>query len=109
MTITSAVIVQTTIVSMKVPSMAIMPCRTGSFVLAAACAIAAEPRPASLEKTPRATPKRMPAQTAAPAKPPVAAVGEKEAGIRSIDLNPLILVDGKPIAVDALLEVEADQ
>lgn len=39
----------------------------------------------------------------------LAAVGEKEAGIRSVDLNPLILVDGKPIAVDALLEVEVDR
>lgn len=41
----------------------------------------------------------------------LAAVGEQEADIVSIDLNPLILVDGKPIAVDALLELnqEADQ
>ena len=31
------------------------------------------PRPASLENTPRATPKRIAAQTVAPAKPPVAA------------------------------------
>jgi acetate---CoA ligase (ADP-forming) subunit beta len=37
----------------------------------------------------------------------LANVGEKEDGIRSADLNPLILVDGIPIAVDALLEVEA--
>ena len=36
----------------------------------------------------------------------LARVGENEPGIRSIDLNPLILVDGKPIAVDALLEVD---
>jgi len=36
----------------------------------------------------------------------LAAVGEQEAGIRSADLNPLILVDGKPVAVDALLEVD---
>ena len=36
-----------------------MPCRTGLLVCAAACAIAAEPSPDSLEKTPRATPNRM--------------------------------------------------
>ena len=35
----------------------------------------------------------------------LAQVGEQEADIRSIDLNPMILVDGKPIAVDALLEI----
>jgi hypothetical protein len=37
----------------------------------------------------------------------LAQVGEQETGIRSVDLNPLILVDGKPIAVDALLEIDA--
>lgn len=37
----------------------------------------------------------------------LARVGENEAGIRSVDLNPLILVDGHPIAVDALLEVDS--
>jgi acetate---CoA ligase (ADP-forming) subunit beta len=37
----------------------------------------------------------------------LARVGENEAGIRSVDLNPLILVDGRPIAVDALVEVES--
>lgn len=36
----------------------------------------------------------------------LARVGEQEAGIRAIDLNPMILVDGRPIAVDALLEVD---
>ena len=36
----------------------------------------------------------------------LARVGEQEAGIRSIDLNPMILVDGKPVAVDALLEID---
>lgn len=35
----------------------------------------------------------------------LAQVGEQEDDIRSIDLNPMILVDGKPIAVDALLEI----
>ena len=68
--IASAVKLQTMIVSMKVPSMATRPWLTGPLVLAAACAIGAEPRPASFENTPRATPKRIAAQTAAPAKPP---------------------------------------
>ena len=42
----------------------------------------------------------------------LASVGEQEDGIRSADLNPLILVDGTPVAVDALLELgdeEVDQ
>ena len=43
----SAVIVQTTVVSMKVPSMAMTPCCTGLFVCAAAWAMAAEPKPDS--------------------------------------------------------------
>ena len=55
-TIARPVIVQMTIVSMKVPVMHTSPCRAGSFVLAAAAAIGAEPRPASFEKMPRATP-----------------------------------------------------
>jgi hypothetical protein len=46
--------VQMTIVSMKVPVMVTNPCLTGSFVLAAAAAMGALPRPASLEKIPRA-------------------------------------------------------
>ena len=70
--ITRPVIVHTTRVSIKVPNIAISPCSTGSLVLAAACAIGALPRPASLEKMPRATPKRIAAQTLAPAKPPAA-------------------------------------
>lgn len=36
----------------------------------------------------------------------LAAVGEQETGVKSIDLNPLIIVDGKPIAVDALVELD---
>ncbi|MDW3217691.1 MAG: acetate--CoA ligase family protein [Acidimicrobiales bacterium] len=36
----------------------------------------------------------------------LAAVGEQEAGVRSIDLNPLIIVEGKPVAVDALVELD---
>jgi hypothetical protein len=30
---------------------------------------------------------------------------EADARIRSADLNPLIVVDGRPVAVDALVEV----
>ena len=43
--ITNAVIVHTTRVSMKVPSMAMIPWRTGLLVCAAACAMAADPSP----------------------------------------------------------------
>ena len=35
-------------------------------------------------------------------------LGAEEAGLRSADLNPLILVDGKPVAVDALVEIDSD-
>jgi acetyltransferase len=39
----------------------------------------------------------------------LSAAAESDASIRSADLNPLIVVDGKPVAVDALVEVgEAD-
>ena len=62
---------------MKVPSIAMVPWRTGSVVAAAAWAIGALPSPASFEKTPRATPKRIAAQTAAPVNPPAAAVPVK--------------------------------
>ena len=48
--ITSAVIVQITTVSIKGSNKATIPSETGSFVLAAECAIAAEPTPASFEK-----------------------------------------------------------
>ena len=34
-------------------------------------------------------------------------VAEEEPRVRSIDVNPLIVAEGKPIAVDALIEVEA--
>ena len=36
----------------------------------------------------------------------LAAVGQQEDGIVSLDLNPLIIVDGSPMAVDALLEID---
>ena len=67
MTSTSPVIVQTTRVSMKVPVMETSAWRTGESVLAAAAAIGAEPSPASLENTPRATPMRMTVPMAPPA------------------------------------------
>src|SRR5690625_244486 len=49
----------------------------GLSVLAVACAIGALPKPASLEKMPRATPNRIAAHTVAPRKPPVAEIGVK--------------------------------
>ena len=54
--ITRAVIVQITRVSMKVPSIATVPWRTGSSVRAAAWAMGALPNPASFEKIPRLNP-----------------------------------------------------
>ena len=51
-----AVIEQTIIVSIKGPSMATKPSRTGSLVFAAPCAIVSVPVPASLEKRPLLTP-----------------------------------------------------
>ena len=36
----------------------------------------------------------------------LASVGEADERIRSIDLNPLIVADGVPVAVDALVEIE---
>ena len=68
---------QMMIVSMKVPVIEIRPCSAGHFVLAAAAAIGAEPRPDSLEKTPRATPFCMAIMTVEPAKPPAAAAPVK--------------------------------
>ncbi len=38
----------------------------------------------------------------------LARVGASESGLRSADLNPLIIVDGKPVAVDALLELDEE-
>src|SRR5690606_32687136 len=69
------VMLQMMMVSMNVPSMPIRPERTGLLLVPAAWAMPAVPRPASLEKMPRATPQPIAAITAAPAKPPVAAPG----------------------------------
>ncbi len=64
-TMTSAVMVQTTTVSMNGSSSATMPSRTGYGVRAAEWAIAAEPAPASLENAARRNP-----CTSTPMKPP---------------------------------------
>ena len=55
-TMTRAVQVSTTKVSMNTPIMAIMPWSSGWATLASAWAWGVEPIPASLEKRPRATP-----------------------------------------------------
>jgi acetate---CoA ligase (ADP-forming) subunit beta len=33
-------------------------------------------------------------------------LAQQEPALVSVDVNPMILVDGKPVAVDALVEVE---
>ena len=37
----------------------------------------------------------------------LAALAEARPDVQSVDLNPLIVVDGRPVAVDALVEVRA--
>ena len=54
--ITNAVVVQTTIVSIKGPNIATNPSLTGSIVLAAPWANASVPAPASFENNPLLTP-----------------------------------------------------
>ena len=39
----------------------------------------------------------------------LARLGSEHPGLRSVDLNPMILVDGLPVAVDALLVVDAEE
>ena len=56
MTSTMPVMLQTTMVSRKVPVIDTSACREGWSVFAAAAAMGAEPMPDSLENTPRATP-----------------------------------------------------
>ena len=77
-TIESPVRVQITIVSINVPVILTSPCLTGSLVCAAAAAIGALPRPASLEKMPLATPFCI-ATSILPTAPPVIALGENAA------------------------------
>ena len=76
---TSPVSAQMTTVSQKVPLDDTSACLTGFLVLAAAATIGAEPIPLSLEKSPRAIPKRAAIMTVDPIKPPPAASGEKAA------------------------------
>ena len=54
--ITNAVIEQMMIVSANTSKIPHMPCATGSLTLDAECTMTLEPRPASLEKTPRFIP-----------------------------------------------------
>ena len=65
MTIINPVSVHTTTVSINGSSKATMPSLTGSWVLAAEWAMAADPAPASLEKQARLAP-----MTKTPKKPP---------------------------------------
>ena len=74
---TKAVSEQTTIVSMKGPSIATRPSRTGSFVFAAPCASGAVPSPASFEKAARRTPIIIACWKPIPIAPPAAAVPVK--------------------------------
>jgi len=71
-------------VSMKGPNMATNPSRIISCVLAAAWAMGAEPRPASLLKTPRATPFWMVCWSNTPAMPPPAATPDAVAQITEL-------------------------
>ena len=74
---TSAVMVTMTIVSMNGSSSATTPSETGSSVLAAACAIGAEPCPASFENRPRRTPHMSVTRNAPTPVPATPAVGLK--------------------------------
>ncbi len=69
--------VQITIVSMNGSTSATTPSETGSSVLAAACAIGAEPWPASLENSPRFTPHIMVSRKTPTPVPATPAVGLK--------------------------------
>ena len=71
---TRPVRVQITIVSIKGSRIATIPSEHGSFVRAAACAIGAEPAPASLLNNPLFTPLVNAKENPAPKKPPKADV-----------------------------------
>ena len=71
------VIVQTQIVSIKVPVIETKPCSTQESVLAAAAAIGALPNPDSLLKIPRLIPLRIAICIVIPTLPPKAAEGVK--------------------------------
>ena len=72
---TRPVSVSTTNVSTNTPRIATAPWSCGHSTLASAWAWGVEPRPASLENRPRATPKRMDCCTVTPAMPPAMACG----------------------------------
>ena len=72
---TRPVSVSTTNVSTNTPRIATAPWSCGRSTLASAWAWGVEPRPASLENRPRATPKRMDCCTVTPAMPPAMACG----------------------------------
>ena len=73
---TSAVSVQTTMVSTNTSNMPHMPCTTGSLTSEAECTMTEEPRPASLENTPRLKPQVMACMMTYPPTPPAAAFME---------------------------------
>ena len=75
LTITIPVRAHTTTVSQKVAVDDTRACLTGFLVWAAAATIGAEPNPDSLEKSPRAIPKRAAIITVPPTNPPPAACG----------------------------------
>ena len=76
-TSTRPVIRQTTTVSQKVPVAETRACHTGLRVWAAEATSGADPMPDSLEKSPRATPKRRAIITPCPTRPPATAPGVK--------------------------------
>ncbi len=84
---TKAVIVQMTMVSTKTSKMPHRPCATGSLVFEAAWAMGAEPRPASLEKTPRAMPIWIALAMVKPVAPPSADCGLNAASTTSASMG----------------------
>lgn len=72
---TSAVMVQTMMVSTNTSKMPHIPCCTGSFTLELECTITDEPRPASLENTPRLKPAVTTLLMTTPMPPPIMATG----------------------------------
>ncbi len=90
MRITRAVMVQITVVSANTSKMPNRPCCTGPLVSAAAWAIGAEPKPASLENTPRATPLVMALVMVMPTAPPTTAEGLKAPTKMALSTGPML-------------------
>ena len=65
--------IQMIMVSKKVPVILTSPCSAGNLVFAEAAAIGAEPKPASFENIPRATPKRIATRIPMPVAAPTPA------------------------------------